>query len=79
MIYIIDFVEWQLRVAAGEKLPLRQDQLHINGHSFEARIYAENPEKNFLPMTGKLAYLKAPAEVENRIRVGTCYNCIYIY
>jgi 3-methylcrotonyl-CoA carboxylase alpha subunit len=51
-----DLVEWQLRVASGEKLPLRQDELKINGHAIEARLYAENPETGFLPSTGALAW-----------------------
>jgi 3-methylcrotonyl-CoA carboxylase alpha subunit len=50
----LDLVEWQLRVASGEKLPLRQDQLRITGHAIEARICAENPDNNFLPATGTL-------------------------
>ena len=50
----LDLVEWQLRVACGEPLPLRQDQLRINGHAIEARICAENPDHNFLPATGTL-------------------------
>ena len=49
-----DLVEWQLRVAMGEPLPCRQDELTITGHSFEARIYAEDPEQDFLPATGLL-------------------------
>ncbi|MBA2777764.1 acetyl/propionyl/methylcrotonyl-CoA carboxylase subunit alpha [Billgrantia kenyensis] len=49
-----DLVEWQLRVAMGEALPLRQEALTITGHSFEARLYAEDPEQDFLPATGKL-------------------------
>ncbi len=49
-----DLVEWQLRVACGEPLPLRQDQLRLNGHAIEARICAENPDNNFLPATGTL-------------------------
>jgi acetyl/propionyl-CoA carboxylase alpha subunit len=51
-----DLVEWQLRVANGEKLPLKQEELKINGHAIEARLYAENPETGFLPSTGKLAW-----------------------
>ena len=50
----LDLVEWQLRVASGEPLPLRQDQLQIQGHAIEARICAENPDNNFLPATGTL-------------------------
>jgi 3-methylcrotonyl-CoA carboxylase alpha subunit len=58
----IDLVEWQLRVASGERLPLRQDQIVLNGHAFEARLYAEDPAKNFLPSTGRLIHLRLPAE-----------------
>ncbi len=57
-----DLVEWQLRIAAGESLPANQNQLHIHGHAFEARIYAEDPNNNFLPATGKLGHLQFPAE-----------------
>ena len=60
MITGLDLVEWQLRVAAGEPLPLRQEQLQIDGHALEARIYAEDPDKGFLPSTGKLLHLAAP-------------------
>jgi len=63
MITGTDLVEWQLRVAAGEALPMRQDDLTINGHSIEARVYAENPEKGFLPSIGTLRHLRAPAAV----------------
>ncbi|MBV1915012.1 MAG: acetyl/propionyl/methylcrotonyl-CoA carboxylase subunit alpha [Pseudomonadales bacterium] len=65
-----DLVEWQLRVAAGEDLPLTQDQLKINGHSFEARIYAEDPDNDFLPVTGTLSYLQVPTE-NAHVRVDT--------
>uniref|UniRef100_UPI00224A94E6 acetyl-CoA carboxylase biotin carboxylase subunit n=4 Tax=Brucella/Ochrobactrum group TaxID=2826938 RepID=UPI00224A94E6 len=51
----LDLVEWQLRVASGEALPKRQDELSINGWAFEARLYAEDPARDFLPATGKLA------------------------
>jgi len=57
-----DLVEWQLRVAAGEPLPLQQEQLAIRGHALEARIYAEDPDKGFLPSTGRLLHLSPPAE-----------------
>ena len=70
MITGLDLVEWQLRVAAGEPLPLAQEQLHINGHALEARIYAEDPNKNFLPSTGRLAHLAPPPESLN-VRVDT--------
>lgn len=59
-----DLVEWQLRVAAGEPLPLTQEQLRIDGHAIEARVYAENPEKGFLPSTGTLRFLRTPPAVQ---------------
>jgi len=59
----LDLVEWQLRVASGEPLPLQQDQLHIQGHAIEARICAENPDNQFLPATGQLAVYRKPAHV----------------
>ena len=58
-----DLVEWQLRVASGEPLPLGQSQLAISGHAIEARIYAENPEKGFLPSIGTLQHLHTPLGV----------------
>ncbi|MGQ5524277.1 acetyl/propionyl/methylcrotonyl-CoA carboxylase subunit alpha [Chitinimonas sp. PSY-7] len=57
-----DLVEWQLRVASGESLPLKQHELKIHGHAFEARVYAEDPARDFLPQIGKLAHLHQPAE-----------------
>jgi len=63
MITGTDLVEWQIRVAAGETLPKKQEELTINGHSIEARIYAENPEKGFLPSIGTLRHLDTPASV----------------
>jgi 3-methylcrotonyl-CoA carboxylase alpha subunit len=63
MITGTDLVEWQLRVAAGEPLPLQQHELQIHGHSIEARIYAENPEKGFLPSIGTLKHLRTPSAV----------------
>jgi 3-methylcrotonyl-CoA carboxylase alpha subunit len=65
-----DLVEWQLRVASGETLPLRQDQLRIHGHAFEARVYAEDPDNDFLPATGRLHLLQPPLESEF-VRVDT--------
>ncbi len=58
-----DLVEWQLRVASGEALPLLQDGLKIHGHAIEARICAENPDNQFLPVTGSLAQLRWPSHV----------------
>ncbi|MFZ6774031.1 acetyl/propionyl/methylcrotonyl-CoA carboxylase subunit alpha [Undibacterium sp. SXout7W] len=63
MITGTDLVEWQLRVAAGEALPLQQEQLQIHGHAIEARVYAENPEKGFLPSIGTLRHARTPAAV----------------
>ena len=57
----LDLVEWQFRVAAGEPLPLKQAQLKIHGHAIEARICAENPDKQFLPATGTLQVYRQPA------------------
>jgi 3-methylcrotonyl-CoA carboxylase alpha subunit len=57
----LDLVEWQLRVACGEPLPLKQEELRIRGHAIEARICAENPDNNFLPATGTLKVYRKPA------------------
>ncbi len=59
----LDLVEWQLRVAAGERLPLTQEQVSLRGHAIEARICAENPEKDFLPATGLLRVMRWPGHV----------------
>lgn len=64
-----DLVEWQLRVAAGQPLPVRQDELRIHGHAIEARICAENPDAGFLPATGQLAVLRWPSHVAFRRNV----------
>ena len=57
----LDLVEWQLRVAAGQSLPLQQKQVHAHGHAIEVRLYAEDPDQNFLPGSGKLQTLRLPA------------------
>ncbi|GAB3444829.1 acetyl/propionyl/methylcrotonyl-CoA carboxylase subunit alpha [Massilia solisilvae] len=64
MITGTDLVEWQIRVAAGQPLPKQQAELAINGHAIEARVYAENPEKGFLPSIGTLRHMGTPAAVE---------------
>ncbi|CAN7431578.1 acetyl/propionyl/methylcrotonyl-CoA carboxylase subunit alpha [Paraburkholderia sp. SIMBA_054] len=70
MVTGLDLVEWQLRVAAGEPLPLAQDQLRIEGHAIEARIYAEHPARGFLPSTGTLKHLRMPEGVEFSLGAG---------
>jgi len=70
MITGLDLVEWQLRVACGEPLPLAQEQIALRGHALEARIYAEDPDKGFLPSTGRLIHLAPPAESLN-VRIDT--------
>jgi 3-methylcrotonyl-CoA carboxylase alpha subunit len=71
MITGLDLVEWQLRVAAGEALPAAQKDLSFKGHAIEARIYAEDPERDFLPTTGRIVHLGLPKENANlRIDAG---------
>lgn len=65
-----DLVEWQLRVANGEVLPQQQHEIQIRGHALEARVYAEDPDNDFLPATGTLHYLRTPDE-NNHVRVDT--------
>ena len=59
-----DLVEWQLRVASGEPLPLRQNEIVARGAAVEARLYAENPARRFLPVTGQISHLRFPVEAE---------------
>ena len=68
----VDLVEWQLRVASGEPLPMAQSDLSITGHAFEARIYAEDVPKGFLPATGTLTHLQFPpgARIDTGVREG---------
>jgi 3-methylcrotonyl-CoA carboxylase alpha subunit len=76
-----DLVQWQLRVAAGEELPCKQDDLTINGHAFEARLYAEDPDKGYLPQTGMLHHLKFPddasARIDTSVELGDSVSVFY--
>jgi 3-methylcrotonyl-CoA carboxylase alpha subunit len=76
----LDLVEWQIRVARGERLPLAQNDLRISGHAFEARLYAEDPERDFLPSTGKLHRLAFPAtgaRIDKGVREGDAVSIHY--
>ncbi|MEO8848475.1 MAG: acetyl/propionyl/methylcrotonyl-CoA carboxylase subunit alpha [Casimicrobiaceae bacterium] len=73
MITGLDLVEWQLRVAAGEPLPRRQHEVAMEGHAIEARIYAEDPQRDFLPSIGKITHWKMPAATPN-VRVDTGFR-----
>ncbi|KAB2701261.1 acetyl/propionyl/methylcrotonyl-CoA carboxylase subunit alpha [Ochrobactrum sp. Kaboul] len=75
----LDLVEWQLRVASGETLPKRQDELAIHGWAFEARLYAEDPARDFLPATGKLALFAPPeqARTDSGVRSGDTITPFY--
>ncbi|HJV76321.1 MAG TPA: biotin/lipoyl-containing protein, partial [Noviherbaspirillum sp.] len=74
MITGLDLVEWQLRVASGEPLPKKQNELAIRGHALEARIYAENPEKGFLPSIGTLRHMHTPQAVTFELGNGAVVN-----
>jgi 3-methylcrotonyl-CoA carboxylase alpha subunit len=69
----VDLVEWQLRVAFGERMPLTQDQIRLNGHAVEARVYAENPNKNFMPSVGRIRTWRMPAETDG-LRIDSGYR-----
>jgi 3-methylcrotonyl-CoA carboxylase alpha subunit len=82
----LDLVEWQLRVASGEKLPLQQSDLRIDGHALEARICAENPDNNFLPATGALnvyrkpvhtAFERSGVRIDDGVREGDAISPFY--
>jgi 3-methylcrotonyl-CoA carboxylase alpha subunit len=85
MVTGLDLVEWQLRVAAGEKLPKSQGEIALAGHAFEARIYAEDAARGFLPAIGTLHHLRFPAEaaedttirVETGVRAGDAISPYY--
>ena len=75
MITGVDLVEWQLRVAAGEPLPMQQGALEHRGHAFEARVYAEDPDREFLPATGTITHLRQPDDpahirIDSGVRAG---------
>lgn len=75
----VDLVDWQLRVAAGEALPMRQEDLSISGHAFEARLYAEDVPGGFLPATGRLSHLEFPSGVraDTGVRAGDVISPFY--
>lgn len=70
MISGLDLVEWQINIAQGEDLPLTQDQIKLSGHAIEARLYAEDPAKEFLPQTGDVLHWQIPANVDVRMDHG---------
>ena len=85
MVTGVDLVEWQLRVAAGERLPKTQDEIELCGHAFEARLYAEDPARDFLPAIGTLHHLAFPdtapagcvVRVETGVRAGDAISPFY--
>jgi 3-methylcrotonyl-CoA carboxylase alpha subunit len=82
MITGLDLVEWQLRIGAGEPLPLAQEEISMRGHAIEARIYAEDPERDFLPSIGTIAYLRTPqtsaaVRIDTGVREGDAISRFY--
>ena len=75
----LDLVEWQLRVAAGEPLPLAQEDIALAGHAFEARVYAEDPARDFLPAPGPLLHVRFPerARIDSGVRAGDQIGAYY--
>src|SRR5215472_1267139 len=77
----LDLVEWQIRIAHGEKLPVHQDEVTAKGHAIEARLYAEDPDRGFLPQTGTLHRLKLPpaalARIDTGVRQGDAVTPFY--
>lgn len=74
MITGLDLVEWQLRIAAGEPLALEQDAIQEHGHAIELRLYAENPQNNFMPSAGTLRFFQLPTESSSAIRVDSGFS-----
>jgi 3-methylcrotonyl-CoA carboxylase alpha subunit len=78
MITGFDLVEWQLKVAAGEPLPVSQEEITANGHAIEVRLYAEDPARDFLPTGGRLTHLELPDDrVETGVRTGDVIGVHY--
>jgi 3-methylcrotonyl-CoA carboxylase alpha subunit len=74
MITGIDLVEEQLKIASGRKLGYQQDEIKINGHAIEARIYAEDPQKDFIPSPGEISFYKTPALFPERVRLDAAFH-----
>ncbi|AHE67759.1 acetyl-CoA carboxylase biotin carboxylase subunit [Legionella oakridgensis] len=80
MITGLDLVEWQLKIAAGEPLPCKQDELKAKGHAIECRIYAEDPTQNFIPSIGQIRFLKEPVGEGLRIDSGVaCHSFVTMH